>query len=228
MSFHDPALRLPPLRRLAPLLAALALAALQLLAAGPAQARGHAHTTHQGRGCGATRPTHGSAALRASRPGACRTHVRRTARGVRRRLRRPAGRRAQGAQQSALGAVVASPTCDDGSAPSAQGCADGSEASSCPSGSTLDSQGGVGVCRAQPSPASGEFVCEEGASECSPWTVQPNCQDGHAAVKGGDGSYACADGSEPACEEAFTPIFQSGRLIACEPSLEDEEEEAEG
>jgi hypothetical protein len=204
----------------------LALAALLLPATAQASVRTHAtRTAHRRQACtiaprGARR-TRPAARRGASHVSGCRT--RHSRRGIRvLRGRGPAGV----AQQAVLGAIVAAPACDDGSAPGAQGCGDGSQPVNCPDGSALERQGsGPGVCRATPpAAAGGEFSCEADTPACSPATAQPNCEDGRDAVQTAAGSYTCADGSEPACEEAFTPVFREGRLVACEPGSEDEEE----
>jgi hypothetical protein len=213
MSRHRPVLRLPIL-----------LLALLLLAPAAAQARAGRHVGHKRSACPASRSARASAKGK-RRAGACKSRLRRNRRGVR-VLHRSAGE--HGAQQAALGAVVAVPTCDDGSAPAAQGCTDGSEATNCPDGSTLEEQGGGSrVCRATPAPASAdEFSCEADTAGCSAATAVPNCENGRDAVATAGGWYTCADGSEPACEEAFTPVFTEARLVACEPGSEDEEEES--
>jgi hypothetical protein len=215
MPRHRPVVRLPTLL--------LALIVLLALAPAAAQAGARAHATHKRSACPASRSAHRTKQGK-RRPSSCKSPKHASRHGVR-VLHRPAG--AQGPQQGPLGAVVAAPTCDDGSAPAAQGCGDGSEASNCPDGSTLERQSsGPGVCRAAPLPASsGEFSCEADAA-CSVAAPQPNCENGRDAVQAPGGYYVCADGSEPACEEAFTPVFSGDRLIACEPGSEDEEEES--
>jgi hypothetical protein len=213
MNRSRPVLRLPPVL--------LALAAVLLLSAAAAQARARTHASHHKRGtCVASRS---GATRRSSHAAGCKTGVHRSRSVARRRLRRGSVRRSQPGRP---GAIVAAATCEDGTAPAAQGCGDGSEATTCPAGSVFE---GAGVCRAAPGePAGPQFSCEADETACSAWNAQtPNCQDGRDAVKGADGAYSCADGSEPACEPGFTPVLQGDRLIACEPGSEDPEEEAE-
>jgi len=49
------------------------------------------------------------------------------------------------------------------------------------------------------------------------------CQDGSAPVRGGDGSFSCADGSEPTCEDGATPTStRNGKSLLCPAASEGE------
>ncbi len=49
------------------------------------------------------------------------------------------------------------------------------------------------------------------------------CEDASAPVRAGDGSFSCADGSEPACEDGATPTPSgNGKSLVCPISNESE------
>jgi hypothetical protein len=49
------------------------------------------------------------------------------------------------------------------------------------------------------------------------------CEDGNAPVRAADGTFSCADGSEPECEGGTTPTAShSGHLLLCPVSAEAE------
>ena len=50
------------------------------------------------------------------------------------------------------------------------------------------------------------------------------CQDGRAPLVAGDGSFSCADGSEPVCADGASPHVSASRVICPAASAEDQEE----
>jgi hypothetical protein len=53
--------------------------------------------------------------------------------------------------------------------------------------------------------------------------VAAQCEDGSAPVRAGDGSFSCADGSEPECESGATPTpSRSGKSLLCPAPAESE------
>lgn len=61
------------------------------------------------------------------------------------------------------------------------------------------------------------------ASSPAPATVAAYCEDGSAPVRAGDGSFSCADGSEPECEGGATPRpSRNGKRLVCPVATEGE------
>jgi hypothetical protein len=55
-----------------------------------------------------------------------------------------------------------------------------------------------------------------------------SCEDGSAPVRASDGSFSCADGSEPECEDGVEPTRSSnGRRLVCAILAGEEEAESE-
>lgn len=53
--------------------------------------------------------------------------------------------------------------------------------------------------------------------------VAAQCEDGSAPVRAGDGSFSCADGSEPECESGATPTpSRNGKSLLCPTPAESE------
>jgi hypothetical protein len=61
-------------------------------------------------------------------------------------------------------------------------------------------------------------------------TVEPaSCEDGSAPVKEANGSFSCADGSEPECEDGASPTrSRNGKSLLCPVIAEPESEAGEG
>ncbi|MGD1056513.1 MAG: hypothetical protein ABR992_03785 [Solirubrobacteraceae bacterium] len=68
--------------------------------------------------------------------------------------------------------------------------------------------------------------------EAVPAPTPATCEDGSAPVQEANGSFSCADGSEPACEDGASPTrSHTGKSLLCpviaEPESESGEEECE-
>jgi hypothetical protein len=58
--------------------------------------------------------------------------------------------------------------------------------------------------------------------------AEASCPNGVDATASGEGSFTCADGSEPGCVEGFAPVVSSdGSKLLCEPESSDGAGEAE-
>ena len=56
-----------------------------------------------------------------------------------------------------------------------------------------------------------------------------SCEDGSAPVREANGSFSCADGSEPECEDGASPTrSHNGKSLLCPISAEPESESGEG
>jgi hypothetical protein len=63
----------------------------------------------------------------------------------------------------------------------------------------------------------------KGGSRGSHHPATARCEDGSAPTPADEGSFACADGSEPECEDGATPTPASnGKSLVCPPSSERE------
>jgi hypothetical protein len=204
-------------RRLTSLLVlAVSVAALLLLSAGSALAGTAAcHSAgagHRTRACTAKR--------RAHKP------VARHARKVKHAAKHAAKKVSPAGSLPATATRVA-PGCEDGSsAVSAHGgasCADGSEPT-CEAGSSLSSAGSLVYCTpdAEAGSSFNEATCASDAGgNCTPADTSEvgasTCQNGVPPTDAGDGTFACADGSEPRCPEGSIPaISNDDSTLVCD------------
>jgi hypothetical protein len=66
-------------------------------------------------------------------------------------------------------------------------------------------------------------------SETAPAVEPASCEDGSTPVKEANGSFSCADGSEPACEDGASPTrSHDGKSLLCPVIAEPESETGEG
>jgi len=117
--------------------------------------------------------------------------------------------------------VHIAPTCEDGSTPTTVGeestCADGTEAQ-CPTGTaaTFAPDGSIAYCTPEGPLSATPVEPASGNGE----TSSP-CSDGSSATMGGEGAFACANGSEPQCPEpTFLTLSENGSTLVCEASEE--------
>lgn len=105
-------------------------------------------------------------------------------------------------------AVAQPATCEDGSKPHSEGdgsfsCADGSEPVCTGGGEPVPAKNGA------------KLVCPAAASTGTEWS-EAECEDSGAPERGGDGSYACQDGSQPACSDGSDPTpSDNGSMLVC-------------
>ncbi len=65
--------------------------------------------------------------------------------------------------------------------------------------------------------------------EAAPAVEPASCEDGSTPVKEANGSFSCADGSEPACEDGASPTrSHNGKSLLCPVIAEPEAEAGEG
>jgi hypothetical protein len=114
-------------------------------------------------------------------------------------------------------AARTAPSCEDGSAPvrDATGvptCGDGSEPACEPgSSATLSSAGVILLCTVAAEAESSEATVYSSEFDSSA------CTDGTNPTLGSDGSFDCADGSEPHCTEGSAlALSGSGSTLVCE------------
>jgi hypothetical protein len=207
MKLHAPR----PLSLLAAAVLALASIASVVGAAGPAAAAGgkprHARSHHAKR-----HARHGGRVHRRARRHARRSHPR-----------------------PAVSTARVAPGCEDGTAAAAtatgSACADGSEAA-CADGqiATLGPDGTVAYCTPEPTgeTEAGEPACEASAgcpTEYSGEFDSSSCETGAPATLGEDGSFTCADGSEPGCPDgSVLTLGGGGTVLVCEAGTLSEEE----
>lgn len=190
----------------------LLMMALPGVSSGSARARGAAcssaasHRARESRAC-----------RRAQRKGERARHRRRTSRGG-----RHPGKGAPVSPGPPAGG--ARPVCEDGSAPVQAGasltCAGGGEPV-CESGMAPTVGATGAVCPSNPAESEGEPQCAAGASCASggPSEIgEAPCEGGGGALQGPDGSYECADGSEPRCPAGSTLVLSAATdTLYCEP-----------
>jgi hypothetical protein len=62
----------------------------------------------------------------------------------------------------------------------------------------------------------GKHTLANAPSETLPALAAASCEDGSAPVREGNGSFSCADGSEPECEDGSTPTRSgNGKSLLC-------------
>jgi hypothetical protein len=114
-------------------------------------------------------------------------------------------------------AARTAPTCEDGSTPvrgttGVPTCGDGSEPACEPgSSATLSSAGVILLCTVAAEAESSEATVYSSEFDSSA------CSDGTNPTVGSDGSFDCADGSEPHCTEGSAlALSGSGSTLVCE------------
>jgi hypothetical protein len=71
----------------------------------------------------------------------------------------------------------------------------------------------------------GKHSLAQGPSETVPALTAASCEDGSAPARESNGSFSCADGSEPECENGATPARSgNGKSLLCPVIGEDESE----
>jgi hypothetical protein len=73
----------------------------------------------------------------------------------------------------------------------------------------------------------GKHSLAQAPSETIPALAAASCEDGSAPIRESNGSFSCADGSEPECEDGATPARSgNGKSLLC-PVIGESESESE-
>jgi hypothetical protein len=74
----------------------------------------------------------------------------------------------------------------------------------------------------------GKHTLATNPGEAAPVVEPASCEDGSIPVKEANGSFSCADGSEPACEDGASPTrSRNGKSLLCPATAEPESETGE-